>query len=247
MAKIIPDFLETVPATVADYSILARYHYNPLPKGPCTGIYKIKAKYPYHKSMPDPLAIIVYRMPIGRLRARTIATNGIFKQSPDCPHPLKAINKNIRYLARLIVDPRFWRHGLATKLILETLELQNVPLIETITPIDWTNDMFVKCGFELTFTPAPRWYRRMTNAIRSIGLTPDTKLLPITLHRRTLALKGEQRKSFEWEIKQFLHQYRHMHDLKPSIARAKFILSKIPYPEAYLLWHNPKIETRKPS
>jgi len=240
MSKIIPNFLETVPATVADYNVLARYHYNPLPKGPCTGIYKIKAKYPYHKSMPDPLAIIVYRMPIGRLRARTIATNGIFKQSANCPHPLKAINKNIRYLARLIVDPRFWRHGLATKLILETIQLQEVPLIETITPIDWTNDMFQKCGFEIFFTPAPKWYRRMTTAIRELGLTPDANLLPIILHKRIKNLHGSQRDFIENEIKQFLHQYRHMHDLKPCIERAKFILSKIPYPEAYLLWRNPE-------
>lgn len=241
MAKIIPNILEVAKATMADYHALERYHYCPGKMVCPTGLYKIRARYPHSKALPNPLAVIVYRMPFSQLRARTKPTDGFFNKPEKLGDRLKLLGENVRYIARVIVDPRFRRLGIATKLIKETLSLQGVPLIEAITPIDWTNRMFVKAGFTLYRNPAPVWYRKMMGGIKKIGLEPDFKLLPETLQHRINSLTRAQTKHFNWQIHDFMYHFRHRADMSQGIERTRFILSKIPYPEAYLIWKNPEL------
>ncbi|MBA7618968.1 hypothetical protein ES703_26300 [subsurface metagenome] len=245
MSKIIPDILEVVPGTLKDYHKLAEYHYLPKRLRLVSNVFKIKARYPYHKSFPDPIGVNVYKMPIPELRSRSAATNGYFRTPATKSERMKLVNSNIRYAARLIIDPRFRKMGVATKLVKESMEQMNIPIIETLTPIDFTNEMLVKLGFELYYTPAPTWYRPFVQTLRALGLTPDYMLLPSTLTRRIQRLKGERRENTEHQIQSFLHQFKRRQFMPAGIERARFILSKIPFPEAYLIWFNPKIKLPK--
>lgn len=241
MSKFICNILEIVHGTLADYRLLSYCHYRTIEIRPFTSIYKVKARYPYHKIFPDPLAVIVYRLPFSELRIRSKATNGFFNNPTHRSDRLKLINQNIRYLCRLIVAPQFRRQGIGTKLVSETLRLQTVPIIETLTPIDFTNALFKKCGFEIHYTSAPTWYFRFTNALSNIGLTDWNYILPSTLQNRLNLLPPEQSDWFENEIKQFLCHFRRKKHMPPGIERTNFILSKIPYPQAYAIWRNPKM------
>lgn len=236
-----PNVLEVTSATLKDYQSLAEYHYIPGTIWLATSIYKIKARYPHHKTFPDPLAVIIYRMPLPDHRARTIATAGYFHRPATKSDRLKLVNKHIRYAARLIVDPRFQRRGLATKLLAESLKLIKFPIIETWSPIDFTNDILRKAGFTFYPLTAPTYYRKLTNAIASIGLTVNYKLLPVVLEHRIRSLGKEDRARIERVIHGFLHQFRHKQDMPAGIERSKYLLSKMPYPEAYLIWHNPDV------
>ena len=241
MTKFVPNILEVVPGTLTDYRRLSEYHYRTEEIRPFTNIYKVKARYPHHRSFPDPIAVIVYRMPVSELRARSKPTGGFFDRPTHRSDRLKLINQNIRYLCRLIVVPQFRRLGIGTKLVSETLRLQTVPIVETLTPIDFTNRLFKKCGFEIHYMSAPPWYRRFTNALRDIGLSDWNYMLPSTLQNRLDSLNNEQADFIENEIKQFLHHFRRKETIPPGIERTKFVLSKIPYPKAYLIWFNPTV------
>jgi len=240
MIDFVANCLEIIPGKLADYKRLAEYHYRTEPIRPVTQIYKINMKPPHTKSMPDPIAVIVYRMPIPEIRPRTTATKGYFHEPKTLSARLKLVNQKIQYIARLIVDPRFHKMGLATWLLEDTLERQQVPIIETLTPIDWTNKIFQKAGFKLYHTPAPPWYRRFENALLSIGLTEDSLTSPLHVHFRLEHLQPKNADRIEHEIKVFIHHYRHRDGMPPGIERTKFMLSKLPYPEAYLIWFNPR-------
>lgn len=241
MFDFVANCLEIIPARLADYERLSEYHYRTEPIKPTTQIYKVRLKPPHTNSMPDPIAVIVYRMPIPEIRPRTTATKGYFHQPKTLSARLKLVNQKIQYIARLIVDPRFRKMGIATWLLKDTLERQQVPIIETLTPIDFTNKIFQKAGFKLFLTPAPPWYRRFTNELLSIGLTEDALLSPLHVQARLDRLKPPMAEPIEHEIKIFIRHFRHRDHMAPDINRTKFFLSKIRYPEAYLIWFNPRV------
>ena len=230
--------LHTVEGSLRDYHALAQYHYRTEPIRPVTNIYKIRARHPFRKDFPDPIAVIVYRMPIPDLRARAQATNGYFHQPSTLSARLKLVNKTIRYIARLIVDPRFRRLGLATKLLTESLATQTVPIVETLTPIDFTNIIFQRAGFTLHYIEAPTWYHRFVKFLEQIGLEDWDQLLPSTLQHRLALLDAEHSTLAEKEIKAFIKHFIRRQDMPAGIDRCKFLLSKIPFPQAYLIWRN---------
>lgn len=241
MNNFVTNCLEIVPATLKDYSALTCYHYRTEPIKPVTQIYKVRARTPHTKEMPDPLAVIVYRMPIPDVRPRTHATKGYFHVPTSLSDRLKLVNKNIQYLARLIVDPRFRKIGLATWLLADSLTFQTAPIIETLTPIDYTNRIFLKAGFKLFHMNAPTWYKRFTDALDSIGFADQPQISPWAVQLRIDSLKGKQLNYIDNAFHQFVYHFRHRKQMPSGIDRTKFALSKIPYPKAYLIWFNPRI------
>jgi len=240
MTEIFTDCLEIECGSLKDYNTLARYHYRTEPIKPVTQIYKVVGRKPHRSAFPDPIAVIVYRMPIPDLRPRTSATKGYFHKPKSLSERLKLANEKIQYIARLIVDPRFHKMGIASWLLKDSLDRQTVPLIETRTPIDFTNKLFQKAGFKLYRTSAPRWYRQLSDALIRLGLTEESLRIPWFVNNRLKHLSSAQQETIETTIKRFMSHFRHRRDMSPDMKRTEFICSKLQYPEAYLLWQNPR-------
>lgn len=240
MSDFVVNCLEIVPARLSDYQLLAKYHYRTEPIRPTTQIYKVRAKAPHTDAFPDPIAVIVYRKPLPDIRPRTTATKGFFHEPKSPSDRLKLVNEKIEYIARLIVDPRFHKLGLATWLLKDTLDRQYTPIVETLTPIDFTNKIFQKAGFKLYHASAPTWYRRFTDSLYNAGLTDVMLSNPLVTQYRLDCLRGKTAENTEKAIKSFCRHFRHRYNMPPGINRTVFFLSKIPYPEAYLIWFNPR-------
>ena len=229
-----------VEGTHTDYEILAKYHYQPVLKVPLTKIYKLIGTGRFRDIYPDPLSVIVFMQPFPEISARTKATAGYFHQYESHADNLRLLNKCMLYLTRLITDTRVVRKGLATKLIRESLELLDIPLVEILTPIDFTNHMYQKCGFELHYTPAPMKYRRLINAFRIVGVNITETMAPELIDMRLSNLPPAMSLYIEKEIAKFLGGFRNAARFTPGPERTKFLLSKVPPPEAYLIWFNPQ-------
>lgn len=241
MTNLITNCLEILPAALADFKILEKYHYQTDPVNPATQIYKIRGINSTQDTFPDPMAVIVYRQPLPSLRARTMATKGYFSQAPTIAGRLRIVNQKIIYIARLIVDPRFRKLGLATWLLDDTLQRQAHPLVETLTPIDFTNKIFQRAGFKLYQMPAPPWYQRFEDILLSLGINEQNLKIPFLVQNRIDRLKSDQYDHVDNEIRQFLHHFRHRRNMPAGIKRTKYFLSKMPFPQAYLLWTNPRV------
>lgn len=241
MKDLITDCLEIVPAAYADYKLLAHYHYEKNPPAPPDQIYKIRGIDRTSDAFPDPIAVIVYSMPIINLHGRTKATNSYFRKARTEIGRLRLVNQKIRYISRVIVDPRFHKLGLATWLLKDSLERQTVPIVETLTPIDFTNKIFQKAGFKLYHSPEPDWYQRFTKALTKVQVKLDTVRCPPAIHFRIQNLSPRQKGFIEKEILLFVEHFRHRKGMKNSLNRTAYFCSKIPYPQAYLIWYNPRV------
>jgi hypothetical protein len=231
--------LNFVQGSQVDYYALARYHYEPVITFPPTLVLKCVGSRELRDKLPDPLAVLVLIQPIPDITARNKATAGFFKQNKSHKDNLRLLNDYVLYLARLITDPRFLRQGIATYLLKKTLEQLTCPIVETLTPIDFTNNMYVKAGFELHYQRAPLKFNRLMYAFRYVGLNVRDTTTRELIDGRLSTLPQQQRKYIEREIRTFLTGFRNADRFKPGPERTKFILSKVPPPEAYLIWFNP--------
>lgn len=238
MKKLVPNVLHVVPGKPKDFQILEAYHYQKDTILPYSSIYKVTAKYPYTKDFPDPISVIVYKMPLSRLKGRTIATNGFFNKPHDLKTRLKLINQHVRYIARIITDPRYRNLGIATMLIKESVKLQSVDLIETLTPYPTRGHVFLKAGFEMFQIGFPLSHGRLKSAFRSVGLTEQSLECPTFVHSRLSKLKRKDAIHLEEEIRRFLVPYHHKEVQQPCLNRTKYIVRKLVYPNAYFVYFN---------
>lgn len=242
MSHFVANILEVVKGEFSDYETLKEYHYIQSDPVCLRGVWKVRARAPQTKSFPDPIGVIVYMVPIKDSIARNQATNDYFLHFKSVGKRQSAINKNVNYLARIIVDPRFHKLGIGSKLLSETLALQNRPLVETMTPIDFTSKMFIKAGFELFYQETPTRYTQIQSALFRVGIPPQMYHVPEAVQYRMEKLKKSESEFIQHEIKVFLRGFHHHEFMKPGLDRVKYLLSKINYPNAYLLWKNPTLQ-----
>ena len=245
MSEPITNRLEVTEGIQSDYYALARYHYEPRLTFPPTKVFKVVGNDRYAAHFPDPVAVLVLTQPFPEITARTKATAGFFHQHDDAADNLRLLNAYVLYLARLITDPRYLRKGIGTMLLKETLSRLQIPIVETLTPIDFTNRMYTNAGFEIYYTPASRKYTRLMNAFRGVGLDVHDTTSRELIDMRLNMLQPIRREFIEKEIKLFLAGYRNADRFQPGPERTKYILSKVPPPEAYLIWFNPNAPLAK--
>lgn len=221
--------------TIKDYNILAPYHYLKSPLGPRKAIFIIKPKLPRGKHLPRPIGVCVICCPVPNLKARTKAIGHLLPPFNETTDRFRFINQNILYLARLIIDPRFRRLGLATWLHNNVCGELSDYMLETQTPIDFTNKMLIESGFTLYHTPAPDYYTRFKNALANAGITGSTLKIPKVAHERITHLPPAESNVLEYEIQRFIQNFKKRQHMEHSQERTLFFLRKIDYPEAYLI------------
>lgn len=237
--------LQVCEGNQSDYFTLARYHYEPLLTFPPTKVFKVVGNRRYATHFPNPVAVIVFTQPFPDIAARNKATANFFKQHQSQAENLRLLNDYCLYCARLITDPRYLRKGIATYLLKETLNRLQIPIVETLTPIDFTNRMYTNAGFELYYTPAPLKFTRLMNALRGVGLDVHDVTCHQLIDMRLEHLPPYRRVWIEKEIALFLSGFRNAARFEPGPKRTKFILSKVPPPQAYLIWFNPNAPLAK--
>ena len=122
--------LQIVRGSLGDYKELAHYHYRESRLGPFAAIFAIRpAKTLAGSFCAKTIGVIVYTMPSPGLELRNTATGNFFR-GMDTATRLALINKNIRCIGRVILEPRFRGLGLASRLVRETMP-QILPLSTT--------------------------------------------------------------------------------------------------------------------
>jgi len=242
MIHFVQEQIEIVKGEKKDYLKLADLHYVKTKILLPSDIWIAKPKGRYKENFPPVVGVNVWATPFPNHRARDKATANFFKQPNSRTERLDLVNRNIRYAARLIVLPAFRKLGIGTKLLNDPLLTTRIPLLETFSPIDFTNDMLVKAGFRRYNCPAPPWYQRFESCLLSLGLTKQSFTCPTIVHNRLNGLTGIRRLFYENEIKTFLKHFREWYTSPHGIERTKFFLHKLGYPQAYFLWRNPRVK-----
>lgn len=241
MIPFVQDQIEIVRGTKKDYLELAEYHYIKTKVLLPTDVWIARPKGRFQNNFPPVIGVHVWSTPMPGHQARDRATGCFFKVPATRKARLELLNRNMRFGARLIVLPSFRKLGIGSKLLSAPLLTTRIPLLETFTPIDFTNDMLVKAGFRRYDNPAPVFYLRFENSLLRLGLTKQSFACPDIVHRRLESLSGYEKAYYDNEILFFLRHFRGWSSKPRSFARTKFFLHKIGYPQAYFLWRNPRV------
>ncbi len=220
--------------TFSDYKELSKYHYRNAKTGPLTNIFVLKPK---EKSSLDAktIGVIVYSMPNPCLELRNIATGNFFT-GLDRKIQISLLNKTVRRISRIIIEPRFRGLGLAAQLVRETMPLVNVPIIEASGVMGMANPFFEKAGMTAYIAPPKTSCIRMIEAFDAIGIVDSMLINPLEVHRDIEFLTRKKRQFIEKEFRIFLKSFSNKRYCSPSLERTEFVLSRLTERPMYYIW-----------
>lgn len=240
MKKRLIDKIKIVNGTRENFRTLKDYHYIPEDPVYVRGIYVATPSPEYKNAFPDVLGVIVYAVPIGEWRARNRAVEDYFSRYKNKSARQSSINRNVSYIARVIVDPRFHKLGIGSKLVADTLTLQTHHWIETMTPPDRYMKMFTKLGFRSVIQPTPDLYLNMQRTLDAVGLSRQYWTNPEVAAVYLDNLNKYRSDIYNRAAKKFLQNFRHHENELRGYERIRYILTKIKYPNMYFLYTNPR-------
>jgi hypothetical protein len=266
--------LEIVPGTRADYELLSQYHYRETHIGPVSAALRRGRPYaaifvlkhgrsltetrtctdrkenlvrvsPFINQRQSVYGVIVYAMPTGGCSTRSAAMP--FLAGLDRRTRLNLLNKNVRTISRVIIEPRFRSLGLAVRLVRETMLLMNVRFIEALAVMGQVNPFFEKAGMTRMSSPPSAACVRLVEAFDAIGIGEGGLIDPQLVQEKLdsmLDTRCSKLDFIENEIILFLQCYGKRRLMKPGSERTAFILSKLTDRPVYYLWQNQSIELR---
>ncbi len=236
--------IEVVPGRADDYRKLSHYHYRDSRLGPFAAIFALRPTERLRwLADTDCAGVIVYTMPTPNTELRNVATGGLFA-GLDRSTQLALVNKNIRRIARVIIEPRFRGIGLAQRLVRETMPLMNVPIVEALAVMGLINPFFEKANMQGYTAATPPRNERLIEAFGSVGIEGASLISPRKVQDRIDMLDAEAGRFIEQEIRLFLQSFGKRRDMRPGPARTEYILTKLTDRPAYYIWFNPDMELR---
>ncbi len=236
--------LQVVPGNIEDYESLSHYHYRDSRLGPFAVIFALRGDSVLaQRAGIKTIGVIAYTMPTPALELRNIATGDLFV-GLDRSTQLALINKNIRRISRVIVEPRFRSLGLATRLVSETMPLLNVPIIEAMAVMGLINPFFEKAGMKPYNAKTPARCSRLIEAFNLAGIEGHQLIDAEYVQRKLDKLPKEQSEFIELEIRRFLQSYGKRRMMPPGPERTRYILSKLTDRPVYYIWLSKNLELR---
>ena len=233
--------VKIVPGCLNDYQQLAHFHYRDGRPGPVASIFTLKSDGTRSAIQPgSPIGVIVYSMASPVLEMRNVATGHFFADF-DRATQLALVNRHVRRISRVVIEPRFRGLGLASRLVRETMPRLHVPIIEAVAVMGRINPFLEKVG--LTAYPARQPARtvQLIEAFSFLGIEAEQLIMPKEVQRTLDHLKPVEVEFIERAIKRFLKSHGRRRDMPPGLERTRYILSRLTVRPAYYIWFNPML------
>lgn len=232
--------LQIVPGCLDDYKQLVRFHYRDSRIGPFASIFAIRPLNRPVQGKGETIGVIVYTMPNVGAELRNIATDNLFA-GLDKRTQLALINKNIRCIGRVIIEPRFRGLGLAGRLVRETMPKMSVPIVEAMAVMGLVNPFFEKAGMKAFTAKMPARCVQLIEAFSLVGIEKEELIDPEAVQQKLDQLGRREAEFIEDRIKHFLQSYGRRRYERAGLERTGFVLSKLTLRPVYYIWFNPKI------
>jgi hypothetical protein len=231
--------IKIVEGCFGDYKELASYHYRDAGPGLFTKIFALK---PGHETFfkIKTIGVIVYSMPNPSLELRNIATNNFFA-GLDRNTQITLLNKTVRRISRVIIEPRFRGLGLASRLVRETMPWLNVPIIEASGVMGMVNPFFEKAGMTAYSAPLKTSAARLIEALNLVGIEEPLFIEPLRVHQEIESLAIKKQKFIEREFRVFLKSFGNKRYCKLSAERIRFVLTRLTERPVYYIWFNKSV------
>jgi GNAT superfamily N-acetyltransferase len=170
-----PDRVAIGPGDRADYDALAPYHYRAGPPATFERILVARARA-RDRSPADPAAA----SPVGVLVVSRPTLNGPWRRAAWSARyasgrpgaDARRLNREVRAISRVIVDPRYRGRGVATRLLRAYLDRPLTPRTEAVAAMAGSCPLFAAAGMRKVDSPASARDRRLRRALRRHGINP---------------------------------------------------------------------------
>jgi GNAT superfamily N-acetyltransferase len=237
--------LAIVPGSLADYRELATYHYRDERPGPVQAVFALKVRDALGRQGKKAVGVIVYTMPNPRVELRRVATGRVFA-GLDRQTELSLINRNVRCISRVVIEPRYRGIGLAARLVRETMPLMNVPVVEALGVMPLANPFLEKAGMKSFEPRVARSHVELAEALSTVGIEEDALVQPQAVQQKLDALPDRAADFIEARVRQFLKSHGRRRDMPPGLQRTRYILGKLTHRPAYYIWFHPNLEVTLP-
>ena len=234
--------LKIIPGCYDDYKQLAHYHYRG-DCGPFTTIFTLKAEPSLAGALYGrPAGVIVYSVTTSELELRNVATDN-FYTGFDNSTRRALVNRDIRRISRVIIEPRFRGLGLASRLVAETMPMMDVPIIEAIAVMGMVNPFFEKAGMKAYTAGVPAKNIRLIEALGMVGIE-EAELVDVEKVQQKLGrLEAGKADFIENEMRHFLKSHSEYRYMRPGLRRTRYILSRLFARPVYYIWFNPEFKS----
>jgi GNAT superfamily N-acetyltransferase len=229
--------LEIVAGDMGDYTRLAPHHYRESRPAVVCAVFAVRSRGARGCLGRGPAGVIVYAMPSPRLAQRAVATNDCFTQL-DRQAELALLNRSVRCIARVIIEPRWRGIGLASRLVRETMPRLNVPIIEALAVMPRVNPFLEKAGMRAFPPRIPVEHVELLEAFSVVGIEENRLLDPDAVQSRLEQLTGPAADFVEARIQQFLKSHGTRRTMPAGLARTRYVLGKLTHRPAYYIWFN---------
>ena len=226
-------------AGIAEYHSLSQFHYRQRSIGVFTAIYAVMDRHPVRGRSGRPAGVIVYSNPVPNLTGRNAATGGIFTGLSDRRLQLQMLNKHVRCISRVIIEPRYRGLGLAGRLVRETMPKLDVAIVESLAVMGRVNPFFVKAGMKAYCGKPLERVERLIEALGITGIDEDIFIEPAKVQQKLDGLNGAEAEFVERQIRRFLEAYGKRKSMRPGIERTRYVLSRLTDRPVYYIWFNP--------
>jgi hypothetical protein len=230
--------LEIMPGDMDDYRSLARYHYRDGQPAVVKAVYTIRWKRSRGLFGRRPAGVIVYTMPNARLELRAVATDGVFR-GLDRQTELRLLNRHVRCIARVIIEPCFRGIGLAVRLVRETMPRLNVPIIEALGVLPLVNPFLERAGMRSFAPRVSAAHVELLEALRAVGFEEDDLVDPEAAQRKFDRLNRGVGDFLEGRVRRFLKSHGTRRTMPSGLERTRYLLSRLTHRPAYYIWFNP--------
>jgi hypothetical protein len=222
--------IRIVEGTLADYKTLSRFHYRDSRLGPFKKIFAARLGN-------ETVGVIVYSMPTPSLELRNVATGNYFT-GLDRRSLITLVNRTVRTISRVIIEPRFRGLGLAAQLVRDTMPLMNVPMVEALAVMGHANPFFEKAGMKAYTAPLSVQCMQMKEALSLVGIEERVAVDARAAQQHIEGLSQGKRLFIERQMKRFLAGYGKRKHMPAGLERTQFVLSKLTDRPVYYLWLN---------
>jgi hypothetical protein len=230
--------LELAPGDMSDYEQLAAHHYRQERPVAIKAVYVLRPRKPLGSFGRRAAGVIVYTMPNPRVELRTVATGGRFA-GLDRQTELAMLNRSVRCIARVIVEPRLRGIGLATRLVRETMPAMNVPIVEALGVMPLVNPFLERAGMKVFEPRVPVEHVKLIEAFSAVQIEEDDLVSPQIVQDRLDGLTGPQAAFIERHIAEFLRSHGARRTMPPGPERTRYLLGKLAHRPFYYIWLNP--------
>ena len=199
---------------ISDYRALARFHYRGAHPGAVTAILRaaldrptVLGRYLHRDSQRQCVGVIVRSRPHLACEMRDIATAGRYR-GLSLRESAIMLNREVRTISRVVVDPRFRGCGLAVRLVRAALrDAREVEpgaiFIEALAAMGRVNPMFQRAGMTRLDPPPRPADSRLVDALESAGIAPASLCSMAMLHARMSRLDEAARRFIDDELRRW--------------------------------------------